>query len=104
MKEKINRYLYEWENLLENLKEDERKLTATKKHYEDREMDIIRNTDFNKLYQKNNDKIRKYHVKKKLKNTIEQKEALEFKIEDSKRQISLLKSKVAFGIELMRLQ
>ena len=97
-------YIDRWENILDELKEDEEKLQRTKKHYEDMEMEILQKTDFNKIYGKNNDKVRKYHVRKKLANTVEQKEQLERKIEAGKREILLLKAKVAFEIELMRLQ
>lgn len=96
--------LTKWARLINELKQDEEKLAIVKKHYEDREIEIITKTDFNKLYKANNDKIRKYHVRKKLKNTIEQKESLERKIEDSKRKISFLKATTYVQVEIMRLQ
>lgn len=99
----VNVLLTKWSRLVNELKDDEEKLNRTKKYYEDRQMDILTKTDFNKLYKANNDKIRKYHVRKKLKNTIEQKETLELKIEDSKRKISFLKAATYAQIELMKL-
>ena len=95
--------LTKWSKLINELKYDEEKLKTTKKYYDSREMDILTNTDFNKIYKANNDKIRKAHVKKKLKNTIEQREQLELKIEDSKRKISFLKAATYAKIELMKL-
>ena len=94
----------EWENLLKELKDDEEKLLKLKKHYERRELEIINKTDFNKIYNKNNDKVRKYHVQKVLKNTVEDKENLELKINHSKKMIEFLKACVALKIELMRLE
>ena len=94
----------EWEKLLDELKEDEAKYLALKKYIENREQEIINTADFNKLYNKNNDKIRKYHVKKELANTVQQKEDLKLKIDANKRQIEFLKSLVAVKVELMRLE
>lgn len=94
----------DWEKLLNELKDDEEKLLKLKKHYEMREIDIINKTDFNKIYGKNNDKVRKYHVQKVLKNTVEDKDNLELKINHTKKQIDFLKACVALKIELMRLE
>ena len=95
--------LTKWAKLINELKDDEEKLKRTKKHYDYRENIILTKTDFNKLYNANNDKIRKAHIRKELKNTIEQKEQLELKIEDSKRKISFLKAATYAQVELMKL-
>lgn len=104
MEEKTTGYLEEWEKLLNDLKTDEKKLIELKEYYQKRENEIIQNVDFKTLYGANNEKIRKAHVKKTLKNTLEGKQNLELKIDDSKRRISLLKAKVYAEIELMRLK
>ena len=104
MKKELDVILNKWAKLINQLKTDEEKLNKTKNYYDDRKLDIIMNTDFNKLYKKNNDKVRKYHVRKKLKNTIEQKEMLELKIEDSKRKISFLKASTYAVIAMMELE
>ena len=49
----------EWEKLVDELHEDERKYLALKRYYEDRETSILVSTDFKKIYGANNDKIRK---------------------------------------------
>ena len=92
-----------WETLLETLRIDEEKHLRLKKYIERREQEIINNTDFNRLYGKNNDKVRKYHIQKVLKNSISDKENLELKINPNKRTIEFLRAAVAVKIEYMRL-
>lgn len=93
-----------WENILDELKIDEEKLLRLKKYLERREQEIINTADFNKLYGKNNDKIRKYHVQQVLKNSMVDKDNLELKINQNKRMIEFLKATVAVKIEYMRLR
>lgn len=93
-----------WENILDELEDDEEKLLRLKKYIERREQEIINTVDFNKLYGKNNDKIRRYHVQRVLKNTVNDKDNLELKITRDKRMIEFLKATVAVKIEYMRLR
>lgn len=93
-----------WENILDELKIDEEKLLRLKKYIERREQEIINTADFNKLYGKSNDKIRKYHVQQVLKNSMVDKDNLELKINQNKRMIEFLKATVAVKIEYMRLR
>ena len=93
-----------WENILDELEDDEEKLLRLKKYIERREQEIINTVDFNKLYGKNNDKIRRYHVQRVLKNTMTDKDNLELKITRDKRMIEFLKATVAVKIEYMRLE
>ena len=104
MMENTDSLLTKWSKLINELKDDEAKLLLLKKYYETRENTIINKTNFKEIYGANNEKIRKAHVKKELKNTVEQKEALTLKIEDSKRKISFLKAATYAQIEIMRLQ
>lgn len=100
-------YLNEWQNLIDELYEDEVKLNLLKEEYENEELRILTKTDFNKLYNANNDKVRKNHVKKELKELKEltdKKKNLELIIEDEKRTIQFLKATAYAKIELMRLQ
>lgn len=101
---KVESCLKDWEKLIKELDTDEKKLSQLKEEYAEQEREIIRKTDFNKLYNANNDKIRKRHIKKELKELSTEKENLEFKINDSKRRISLLKAKTYVEIELMKLR
>ena len=94
----------EWEKLVDELHEDERKYLALKRYYDDRETSVLVSTDFKKIYGANNDKIRKHHIQKKLKNTINDKDNLKLKIDDCQRRIDFLKACVALKIELMRLE
>ena len=93
-----------WENILDELEDDEEKLLRLKKYIERREQEIVNTVDFNKLYGKNNDKIRRYHVQRVLKNTMTDKDNLELKITRDKRMIEFLKATVAVKIEYMRLR
>ena len=93
-----------WENILDELEDDEEILLSLKKYIERREQEIINTVDFNKLYGKNNDKIRRYHVQRVLKNTVNDKDNLELKITRDKRMIEFLKATVAVKIEYMRLE
>ena len=103
MKKEVTIILTKWAKLVNELKEDEKKLRRIKNYYDSREVEILTKTDFNRIYNANNDKIRKAHVRKKLKNTLEQKETLELKIDDSKRKISFLKAATYAEIEIMKL-
>ncbi|MCR5027036.1 MAG: hypothetical protein K6A34_06315 [Methanobrevibacter sp.] len=95
--------LNEWKTLIKELKTDEEKFQKLNKHYKKRESDLLINTDFNKIYGANNDKIRKAHVQKELKNTLQDKDNLELKIEDEKRRISFLKADIYAKVEFMKL-
>ena len=100
---KVESSLVDWEKLINELNHDEKTLSQLKEEYETQSREIIQKTDFNKLYNANNDKVRKAHVKKELKELSNKKENLEFKISDSKRRISLLKAKTYAEIELMKI-
>ena len=97
--------LMEWKKLLDQTYKDEEKLAKMDEEYKKQEMDIIQNTNFEKLYNgRNNEKIRKAHVKKTLKPLVDEKENLELKIDHNKKMISFLKAAVYRKTELMRLQ
>lgn len=102
MMEGILEDLDKWESLVNTLRDDEKKLSELKNHYIVRESSILNNTDFKKLYGANNDKVRNAHVKKVLKNTLNDKKNLELKIDDSKRMISFLKARVNARVELVK--
>ena len=97
--------LHQWKLLLNQLKDDEKALAKIDDEYKKQEMDILQNTNFEKLYNgKNNEKIRKAHVKKELKPMAEDKKNLELKIEHTKKEISYLKAATYRKTELMRLK
>lgn len=97
--------LHEWKKLLDQLKADEETVMELKETYKEKEMDIIQNTDFEKLYNgRNNKDIRKAHVTKKLKPLVDKKKNLELTIEHTKKEISYLKAATYRKTELMMLQ
>lgn len=61
-----NDYLREWEELVNELSEKEIALFKWKEVYEIRAMEIENNTDFKELYGKNNEKVRREHIKNEL--------------------------------------
>ena len=97
--------LLEWKKLLDTIYNDEEKLSKMDDDYKKQEMHILQTTNFEKLYNgRNNEKIRKAHVKKSLKALVDEKENLELKIEHNKRMVSFLKAAVYRKTELMRLK
>ena len=82
----------EWETLLDELTHNERALYEWRTLYNAKSEEILANTNFNEIYGKNNEKVRKEHVKKELidwYNTIKE---LEFTIDYQIRRISFLKA------------
>ena len=82
----------EWEDLLDEMTHNEKALYEWKTLYTAKSEEIINTTDFKTLYGKNNEKVRKEHVKNQLidwYNTIKE---LEFNIDKSHRRISFLKA------------
>ncbi len=89
-----NDYLREWEELVNELSEKEIALFKWKEIYEIRAMEIENNTDFKELYGKNNEKIRKEHIKNELADWHYIIKDLEFSIAWITRRISFLRELV----------
>ena len=84
----------EWETNLTELTEKERSLDTMKEEYENLSEEIIQSTDFQKLYGKNNDKVRKSHVRRELSEMYDLMKKFEYEVEYLKRRISFLKAMV----------
>ena len=84
----------EWSNLIQELSEKEVALYEWKEIYNVKSEEIISNTDFKELYGKNNDKVRKDHVKRELSDWDKTIKELEFSIDYLKRRLSFLKQLV----------
>jgi len=82
----------EWSSLVTELSNKERMLFDKKETYRGLSEEIIKGTDFKALYGKNNDNIRKQHVKEELSEEYYEIKELEFNIDYCKRRISFLKS------------
>lgn len=80
-----------WEDLVIELTNKEKGLYELKESIFNKEQDIIRNTDFQKLYQKNNKDVRKEHLDKVLAEDYTKKKDLEFRIDFIKQYVPLLK-------------
>ena len=84
----------EWSNLINELSEKEIALYKWKEIYNVKSEEIISNTDFKALYGKNNEKVRKEHVKQELVDWDKNIHELEFSIDYLKRRLSFLKQLV----------
>ena len=89
-----NEYLREWEELVNELSEKEVALFKWKEVYEIRAMEIENNTDFKELYGKNNEKVRREHIKNELADWHYIIKDLEFSISYISRRISFLRELV----------
>ncbi len=89
-----NDYLREWEELVNELSEKEIALFKWKEVYEIRAMEIENNTDFKELYGKNNEKVRREHIKNELADWHYTIKDLEFSIAYITRRISFLRELV----------
>lgn len=87
----ITDYLTEWENLIEELSVKEVLLYKKKEAYQVMSDKIIAETNFKELYGKNNESVRKNHVKDELSDIVSELKTLEFSIDYIKRRISFLK-------------
>ena len=86
--------LTEWEDLVDELTEKEIALFKWKEIYAIKSLEIENNTDFKSLYGKNNEKIRKEHIKNELSEWHYNIKDLEFSIDWISRRISLLRETV----------
>lgn len=81
----------EWENLIIELSDKEVDYYNLKEKYNGLSENIIASTDFKELYGKNNETVRKNHVKNELSDIVSELKTLEFSIDYIKRRISFLK-------------
>lgn len=91
----------EWENLIIELSEKEVEYYHLKENYNELSEEIIASVDFKELYGKNNESVRKNHVKKELSDIINQLKTLEFSINYLTRKISFLKAMTYLKINSM---
>ena len=100
----ISRDLLEWSKLVTELSNKEIALYKWKECYQIKSDEIIAETDFKALYGKNNEKVRKEHVKQELSDWYDTIHDLEFSISYIMRRISYLKELVRFKRTLMEVK
>lgn len=83
-----------WELLVIELSSKEKELYLLKEEIFNKKQDIIRKTNFNKLYNANNKDVRKEHLDKVLAEDYTAKKNLEFRIDFIKQYIPLVKEVV----------
>ena len=91
IEDKIENNLNEWSNLVTELSIKEMSYLKLKDTIFNKEQWIIDNTDFKKVYGKNNADVRKQHLQKFLKEEYELRNSHEISIDYLKRRISFLK-------------
>lgn len=101
-KQKIMDLLGKWETLINKVSMQEIQLYELKEEIFQEEQDIIKNTDFNALYGKNNKDVRKEHLDKTMKPKNDLKKSLEIDIEANKRRIIFYGEKVKCLRQFMR--
>lgn len=100
----MNDSLNEWEQLIDELPEKQHLLWELKDQYEEDSQEIINNTDFKEIYGRNNEGIRKMHVKQELHDSYVEINELKIEIADIERRISFLREKAKFERVLLELQ
>ena len=100
----ISRDLLEWSKLVTELSNKEIALYKWKECYQIKSEEIIANTDFKALYGKNNEKVRKVHVKNELGDWYTIIKDLEFSIDYLVRRISYLKELIRTKRVLMEIK
>ncbi|WP_220607686.1 hypothetical protein [Methanobrevibacter oralis] len=96
--------LYEWSKLITDLGDKEVKYYNLKEKYNELSENIIVSTDFKELYGKNNETVRKNHVKNELSDMVKDIKSLEFDIDYCKRRISFLKQLIHTKTVLLQIK
>lgn len=92
MSETIQDFYNEWERNINEINDKETELITLKETYNQMEQKIIDETNFKALYGKNNEAVRKNHVKNELKDMVDERHDLELRISYLKRRIDFIKS------------
>lgn len=79
---------------IENCRKTHMEYIQTRDEFERQELEILCNTDFKEIYGANNEKIRKAHVKSKLKDLYNKKNELKVSLEYQRNLIDLGKEMV----------
>lgn len=79
---------------IENCRNTHIEYIQTRDEFERKELEILCNTDFKEIYGANNEKIRKAHVKKELKELYDKKNQLKIDLEYERNLIDLGKEMV----------
>ena len=91
----------EWESLINELSEKEIALYKWREIYQIKSEEIIKNTDFKEIYGKNNEGIRKQHVKHELIDWHDTIKDLEYSISYLERRIGYLHELVKYQTSLL---
>ena len=94
-------YFLEWEKAIDEIYNKSQELFDLKASYSQLEQKIIEETDFKELYGRNNETVRKNHVKNELKDLVDRKHDLELRIDYLKRRCEFIRSIMSIQRALM---
>ena len=96
--------LWEWSSLVTELSEKESILLILKTDYNEKEVKVLSEFDFKKEYGKDNEKIRKGHIRKLYGDLLEDIEDLELSIKYLNHRINYLKSLIRVKSVIMEVK
>lgn len=97
----VNELFKEWNGLIKELSDKEIDYHNKKEEYKALSQEVIETTDFKALYGRNNESIRKQHVRDELRAYYEDIKDLEFSMNYIERQISYLKELIHYKVVLI---
>lgn len=94
---KVDKLIKEYFEYVKQLNETELDYLNTYREYDKQEFDIITTYDFKAEYGKDNEKIRKGHIKQELHDLLLKKDALELEIKQLQRYLKYLELAISYG-------
>lgn len=91
--------LKEYKELIELIDEKEKEYLDTRRQFDEEEFEILTTFDFKKEYGKDNEKIRKQHIRNELHELSDKKDNLKLEIDKLQRHKTLLELEILYGGE-----
>lgn len=90
-----------YHNKIKETKKTFEEYKKIKNNFDSLEFDIIQNTDFNELYGRNNDKVRKEHIKRELQKEFNEVQRKENELLDNERMCDYYKLKIETLLKIL---
>ena len=91
--------LKEYKETIKLIDEKEKEYLDTRRQFDEQEFEILTTFDFKKEYGKDNEKIRKQHIRNELSIIADRKDKLKLEIDKLQRQKTLLELEILYGGE-----
>ena len=85
------------EKTINKIKKTNERYIVVRDEFEKQELEILCNTNFKEIYSSNKEKIRKAHIKKKLKELYDEKNKLKIELEYQRNICNLYKEMIKWG-------